>query len=159
MKCPYCGRAKTKVIDSRAAEDGAAIRRRRHCMDCGSRFTTFERRERTGVIVLKRDGTREPYDRDKLSAGLYKACSKREVPAAVIEKAVDGIEGEVMKRLEREIQASELGDMVMERLREIDEVAYMRFASVYKRFDDVREFQAELGTLMPGAEEKDERGR
>lgn len=128
-------------------------------MDCGSRFTTFERRERTGVIVLKRDGTREPYDRDKLSAGLYKACSKREVPAAVIEKAVDGIEGEVMKRLEREIQASELGDMVMERLREIDEVAYMRFASVYKRFDDVREFQAELGTLMPGAEEKDERGR
>lgn len=159
MRCPYCGKEKTKVIDSRAAEEGTAIRRRRHCMDCGSRFTTFERRERAGMTVVKRDGTREPFDREKLATGLYKACSKRDVPAAVIDKAVDRIEEETMQRQEREIQASELGDMVMERLREIDEVAYMRFASVYKRFDDVRAFQDELGTLMPGGAEGERKRR
>jgi transcriptional repressor NrdR len=149
MKCPYCGNEKTKVIDSRAAEEGAAIRRRRHCAGCGSRFTTFERRERAGVVVVKRDGTREPYDREKLAAGLYKACSKREVPDSVIERSVSEIEEEITGRQEREIIASEIGDMVMERLRDIDEIAYLRFASVYKRFDDVSDFQKEMGELTP----------
>lgn len=155
MKCPYCGNPKTKVIDSRAAEDGIAIRRRRHCAGCGSRFTTFERREKAAMVVVKRDGTREPFDREKLSTGLYKACSKRDVPSSVIERAVDQIEEEIIKRQERQITASELGDMVMERLREIDEIAYLRFASVYKRFDDVSEFQKELGELMPGQQDPD----
>ncbi len=149
MKCPYCGNLKTKVIDSRAAEDGLAIRRRRHCTGCGSRFTTFERREKAGVVVIKRDGTREPYDREKLAAGLYKACSKREVPESVIERNVSEIEEEIMGRQEREIIASEIGDMVMARLRGIDEIAYLRFASVYKRFGDVSDFQKELGELTP----------
>ncbi len=159
MRCPYCGREKTKVIDSRAAEEGTAIRRRRHCLDCGSRFTTFERREKAGMTVVKRDGGREPYDREKLSAGFYKACSKRDVPPAVIEKAIDEIEEQIMKRQDREIRASELGHMVMERLRGIDEVAYMRFASVYKRFEDVRDFQEEVGTLLPGDEEEEKKAR
>jgi transcriptional repressor NrdR len=149
MKCPYCGNPKTKVIDSRAAEEGASIRRRRHCTGCGSRFTTFERRERAGVVVVKRDGTREPYDREKLAAGLYKACSKREVPESVIERNVSEIEEEIMGRQEREIIASEIGDMVMERLRGIDEIAYLRFASVYKRFGDVSDFQKEMVELTP----------
>jgi transcriptional repressor NrdR len=156
MKCPYCGNSKTKVIDSRAAEEQTAIRRRRHCASCGSRFTTFERREKAGMVVVKRDGTREPYDREKVSVGFYKACSKREVPDSVTEKSVDEIEEEIMKRPEREIAASELGDMVMDRLRQIDEIAYLRFASVYKRFDDVSEFQKELGELIPGPAESTE---
>jgi transcriptional repressor NrdR len=149
MKCPYCENQKTKVIDSRAAEDDAAIRRRRRCISCGSRFTTFERREKSGMVIVKREGTREPYDREKLALGFYKACSKREVPEPVIEKNIDEIEEEIMKRQDKEMGASELGDMVMERLRGIDEIAYLRFASVYKRFDDVSEFQRELGELIP----------
>ena len=148
MKCPYCGNEKTKVIDSRSAEDGAAIRRRRSCPGCGSRFTTFERREKSNVAVLNRDGTAVAYDRQKLETGFFKACNKREVPDEVIQKNVDEIEEEVMKRAERTITAQELGDMVMERLRRIDEIAYLRFASVYKRFDDVSEFQRELGELI-----------
>lgn len=148
MKCPYCGNEKTKVIDSRSADDGAAIRRRRSCPGCGSRFTTFERREKSNVAVLKRDGTAVAYDRQKLETGFFKACNKREVPDEVIQKNVDEIEEEVMKRAERTITAQELGDMVMERLRRIDEIAYLRFASVYKRFDDVSEFQRELGELI-----------
>jgi transcriptional repressor NrdR len=108
------------------------------------------------MVIVKRDDTREPFDREKLATGLHKACSKREVPEAVIERAVDEIEEEVMKRQENEMPASELGDMVMERLRNIDEIAYLRFASVYKRFDDVSEFQKELGELMPGQEDRKE---
>ncbi len=127
-----------------------AIRRRRHCLNCGSRFTTFERREKAGMVVIKRDGTREPYDRDKVASGLYKACSKREVAESVIEHNLDDIEATILRRPDREITAQELGDMIMERLRQVDEIAYLRFASVYKRFDDVSEFQKELGELMPG---------
>ncbi len=156
MKCPYCGNPKTKVIDSRSADEGGAIRRRRHCTGCGSRFTTFERREKAAMVIVKRDGTREPFDREKLATGLYKACSKRDVPEAVVERAVNEIEEAVMKRQENEMPAYELGDMVMERLRNIDEIAYLRFASVYKRFDDVSEFQKELGELMPGQEDRKE---
>lgn len=153
MKCPYCGNAKTRVIDSRAVDEGAAIRRRRHCAKCGSRFTTFERREKSLVSVVKREGAREPYDREKLASGMYKAASKRNVPDEVIERSLDAIEEEIMKRPDREISASEIGDMVMERLRQIDEIAYLRFASVYKRFGDVSEFEKELEEMT--AEEVD----
>lgn len=149
MKCPYCDNKKTKVIDSRASEEDTAIRRRRHCVACGSRFTTFERMEKAAMVVLKRDGTREPYDREKIAEGFYKACSKRNVEDAVIEAAIDSIEEEIMKMLDREIEASVLGDMVMENLKDIDEIAYLRFASVYKRFDDVSEFEKELDELRP----------
>lgn len=148
MKCPYCENQKTKVIDSRAVDEGGAVRRRRHCLKCGSRFTTFEKREKAQIIVVKRDGVREPYDRDKLATGLYKACNKRSVADAVIEGIVDKIEEAIMGRGEHEISASEIGDMVMERLREIDEIAYLRFASVYKRFSDISEFHKEAGELM-----------
>jgi transcriptional repressor NrdR len=149
MKCPYCESNKTKVIDSRAVEQGSSIRRRRSCPSCGSRFTTFERREKVDVVVLKRDGTHEVYDRQKIATGFYKALSKRNVAPAVIESAIDEMEDELKRRQDKEVAASEIGDMVMERLRRIDEIAYLRFASVYKRFGDVSEFQKELGELMP----------
>jgi transcriptional repressor NrdR len=149
MKCPFCGNPKTKVIDSRSIEDGYGIRRRRHCMKCGSRFTTFERREKVQIVLTKSNGKTELYSREKLATGMYKACNKRNVPAEVIEGSVDRIEEAIMKAPEGKISASEIGDMVMAQLRQIDEVAYMRFASVYKRFRDVSEFNKELGELMP----------
>lgn len=149
MKCPYCENPKTKVIDSRSVDEGYSIRRRRHCNACGSRFTTFERREKVGLVVVKRDGAREPYDRKKLSGGMHKACNKRNVQDAVIEKSIDEIEEVIMRSPGKEIKASEIGEMVMSRLRQLDEIAYLRFASVYKRFGDVSEFQKELGELMP----------
>jgi transcriptional repressor NrdR len=149
MNCPYCESKKTKVIDSRAVEDGGSIRRRRMCPSCGSRFTTFERREKVEVVVIKRDGAREVYDRQKIWNGFFKALSKRNVPESVIERNVDEIEDELKKRQDKDVPASEIGDMVMDRLRRIDEIAYLRFASVYKRFGDVSEFQKELGELMP----------
>jgi transcriptional repressor NrdR len=148
MKCPFCDNPKTKVIDSRSSEDGSSIRRRRQCLKCGSRFTTFERREKVPVVVVKRDNITEPYSRDKLATGMYKACNKRNVPAEVIESSVDQIEEAIMKAPEKQVSASEIGDMVMAHLRQIDEVAYLRFASVYKRFRDVSEFHKELGELM-----------
>ncbi|MBU1672122.1 MAG: transcriptional regulator NrdR [Actinobacteria bacterium] len=160
MKCPYCGNKKTKVIDSRSIEEGAAIRRRRHCLSCGRRFTTFERLPRVEVMVRKSDGTTlEAYDREKLATGFYRATSKRDVPADLIESSVDRIEEEIMKRRDREITSVEIGRMVMERLREIDEVAYIRFTSVYKRFDDISEFQRELGEFLPEQENSSTPGR
>ncbi|MBU4174794.1 MAG: transcriptional regulator NrdR [Actinobacteria bacterium] len=149
MKCPYCDNQKTKVIDSRAVEDGGVIRRRRRCEECDSRFTTFERRETVGLMVVKRDGVREAYSREKLELGFRKACSKRGVDTDEIERGIARIEEQVMKEHGKDVSASVLGDMVMEKLRELDEIAYLRFASVYKRFGDVSEFQKELGELMP----------
>lgn len=149
MKCPFCGNKKTKVIDSRAIEDGAAIRRRRHCQKCDSRFTTFERRERIEVVVIKRNGGREAYDREKIVSGFRKACSKRNVDMPTIENAVDDIEEVIMKYPEKDIPAENIGNMVIEKLKTLDEVAYLRFVSVYKRFGDVSEFEKELGELSP----------
>jgi len=149
VKCPYCDNQKTKVIDSRAVEDGGVIRRRRRCEECDSRFTTFERRETVGLMVVKRDGVREAYSREKLELGFRKACSKRGVDTDEIERGIARIEEQVMKEHGKDVSASVLGDMVMEKLRELDEIAYLRFASVYKRFGDVSEFQKELGELMP----------
>jgi len=152
MKCPFCDNQKTKVIDSRAVDEGGAIRRRRRCPSCGSRFTTFERREKVDVVIVKRDGTREAYDRQKIATGFYKALSKRNIAEPVIESTIDEIEDELKHRSEKQVPASEIGDMVMDRLRRLDEIAYLRFASVYKNFDDVSEFQKELkelGELVP----------
>jgi len=149
VKCPYCDNQKTKVIDSRAVEDGGVIRRRRRCEECDSRFTTFERRETVGLMVVKRDGVREAYSREKLELGFRKACSKRGVDTDEIERGIARIEEQVMKEHGKDVSAAVLGDMVMEKLRELDEIAYLRFASVYKRFGDVSEFQKELGELMP----------
>ncbi|MBN1289900.1 MAG: transcriptional repressor NrdR [Actinobacteria bacterium] len=149
MKCPFCGNKKTKVIDSRAIEEGSSIRRRRHCQKCDSRFTTFERREKIEVVVLKRSGAREPYDREKIVSGFRKACSKRNVSETTIENKVDEIEEEIMKYPDKEIPAADIGNMVMEKLKNLDEIAYLRFVSVYKRFGDVSEFEKELGELSP----------
>ena len=149
MKCPFCDNKKTKVIDSRAVEDGCVIRRRRRCAQCDSRFTTCERRETVGLMVVKRTEIREAYSRDKLEAGFRKACSKRGVDADEIERSIARIEEQVLKGHGKEVSAAVLGDRVMEKLRELDEIAYLRFASVYKRFGDVSEFQKELGELMP----------
>ena len=148
MKCPFCGHLKDKVVDSRESGNGDAIRRRRECLDCGRRFTSYERIEEIPYFVIKRDGRREPFDRNKLLAGLMRACEKRPVSAKALQQIVDDIEQRVMDSPERELEAGTLGEYVMERLKEIDKVAYVRFASVYRRFEDVEEFMSELRGLL-----------
>jgi transcriptional repressor NrdR len=148
MKCPFCGHPEDKVIDSRAAEKGDVIRRRRECESCTRRFTTYERVEDVLPTVVKKDGRREPFDRQKLVRGLRIACNKRPVSVERIELAADAIEREAQESERREITASELGDRVMHHLRELDEVAYVRFASVYRSFRDIDEFLTELGKLV-----------
>ncbi len=148
MKCPFCGHPEDKVIDSRAAEKGDVIRRRRECEQCARRFTTYERIEDVLPTVVKKDGRREPFDRQKLVRGLRIACNKRPVSVERIELAADAIEREAQESERREISASELGDRVMNHLRELDEVAYVRFASVYRSFRDIDQFLTELGKLV-----------
>ena len=148
MKCPFCGHLEDKVIDSRAAGTGEVIRRRRECEACARRFTTYERVEDVLPTVVKKDGRREPFDRQKLVRGLRIACSKRPVSIERIEAVADAIEREVQEAERREVLASELGDRVMIHLRTLDEVAYVRFASVYRSFRDVDEFLRELGKLV-----------
>ena len=148
MKCPFCGHPEDKVIDSRAAEKGDVIRRRRECESCTRRFTTYERVEDVLPTVVKKDGRREPFDRQKLVRGLRIACNKRPVSIERIEQAADAIEREAQESERREITASELGDRVMNHLRELDEVAYVRFASVYRSFRDIDQFLTELGKLV-----------
>jgi transcriptional repressor NrdR len=148
MKCPFCGFADTKVIDSRLGKEGNNIRRRRECVDCERRFTTYERVEETLPLVVKKDGRREPFDRLKIIAGMQRACEKRPVPIAVIEKLVDRIEMTLQEGGEKEIESSRIGEIVMEALHGIDEVAYVRFASVYRQFKDINEFMAELTEIL-----------
>ena len=148
MKCPFCGNIDDKVIDSRAAGTGEVIRRRRECEACSRRFTTYERVEDVLPTVVKKDGRREPFDRQKLVRGLRIACNKRPVSIERIEAIADAIEREVQEAEKREVSASELGERVMVHLRELDEVAYVRFASVYRSFRDVDEFLRELGKLV-----------
>ena len=148
MKCPFCGHLEDKVIDSRSAGTGEVIRRRRECESCTRRFTTYERVEDVLPTVVKKDGRREPFDRQKLVRGLRTACSKRPVSIERIEAVADAIEREVQEHEKREVTASELGERVMGHLRELDEVAYVRFASVYRSFRDVDEFLVELGKLV-----------
>jgi transcriptional repressor NrdR len=146
MKCPYCG-AESKVIESRHTED-ASIRRRRECIACGKRFNTFERLEAPPLIVVKKDGRREAFDRSKVLNGLIKACEKRPVPLVDIERVVDDVERDLRNSLEKEIPSVQVGERVMEHLRQLDGVAYVRFASVYREFKDVDEFREQLETLL-----------
>ena len=148
MKCPFCGYTDSKVIDSRPAEDGNTIRRRRECLDCQKRFTTYEIIERMPLIVIKRDGSRQPFDRVKIINGLVRACEKRPVSMSQIEKVSDEVEQELRGRLESEVQSERIGEMVMARLKNLDEVAYVRFASVYRSFKDIETFMEELSKIL-----------
>lgn len=153
MRCSFCGHADSKVLDSRPVEDGLAIRRRRECQNCGKRFTTYERMEETALLVIKRDNSREIFDRSKILAGLMRACDKRPVSAADLEQLVADIEKELKSSMEREVPALRIGDMVMERLREVDDVAYVRFASVYRKFEDIETFKQEINKMLESAPE------
>ena len=148
MKCPYCGCEDSKVIDSRPTDEGERIRRRRECTKCGKRFTTYEIIETVPLIVVKKDGTRESFDRVKLFNGLLRACEKRPVPVETIEKAVTDIESQLQNSLEKEITSGKIGELAMEKLKDIDEVAYVRFASVYRQFKDVSTFVDEVTKLL-----------
>ena len=148
MKCPFCGYAESKVIDSRPADEGASIRRRRECLACQKRFTTYEFMERLPLIVIKRDGSRQTFDRMKLLNGMIRACEKRPVPMSALEAVADAIEQELQNSLEREISTVEVGNRVMEHLKDVDEVAYVRFASVYRQFKDINTFMEELTKLL-----------
>jgi transcriptional repressor NrdR len=148
MRCPYCGHVEDKVVDSREAQDGLATRRRRECLGCGRRFTTYERIEEVLPPVVKKDGRREPFDRRKIVEGVQIACQKRPVSAEQIEALVSSVERSVMESGDREIRTTAVGEAVMERLKALDEVAYVRFASVYRAFRDVDEFMSELEGLV-----------
>ena len=147
MKCMYCGETESKVIDSRATEDGA-IRRRRECLNCGRRFTTYETVVTSPVLVVKSNGTRQAFDPEKIRSGIVKACEKRPVPAAKIEKLVDDVSKKVYNSLNQEISSKEIGEIVMDELKNVDEVAYIRFASVYRSFADVSSFMSELQKMV-----------
>lgn len=148
MKCPYCSNPDTKVIDSRSAEDGNSIRRRRACDECGKRFTTYEKVETIPLIIIKKDNNREQYDRAKIEAGILRACYKRPVSAEAIQRTIEAIETEIFKREEKEISSNLIGEIVMEKLKNLDPVAYVRFASVYREFKDVNTFVAELKKIL-----------
>ena len=150
MKCPYCGFAQDRVVDSRESKEADAIRRRRECEGCNKRFTTYERIDEIPYMVVKKDGRREKFDRQKILGGLLHACQKRPVPGVALERIVDETEAFVVDSPERERTTSEVGELIMTRLKEIDTVAYIRFASVYRDFKDVREFKAELEELLSG---------
>lgn len=148
MKCPYCSCQEDKVIDSRPTDEGATIRRRRECLNCRKRFTTYEKVESLPIMVIKKDGSREPYDRDKVGKGVLRATEKRSVSADEIERMLDSIEYHISNSLEREVTSEFIGELVMEKLRDLDEVAYVRFASVYRQFKDINTFMNELKKLL-----------
>ena len=148
MKCPYCGYEESKVIDSRPADDGERIRRRRECLGCNKRFTTHEVIETVPIIVVKRDKSRETFDRNKLTAGILRACEKRPVSLESIEQIVTDIETKLQNSLDREVTSKAIGEYVMEHLKNVDEVAYVRFASVYRQFKDINTFMEELNKLL-----------
>lgn len=147
MKCPYCSHTESKVADSRPTEDGEKIRRRRECLKCGKRFTTYEIIETTPIIVIKRNGLREPFIADKLLNGLLRACEKRPVEIAQLEKIVENVEATLLNSLEKEVPSTYIGELALSNLKNIDQVAYIRFASVYRNFDDVSSFLDELKKL------------
>ncbi|MCI7085736.1 MAG: transcriptional regulator NrdR [bacterium] len=148
MKCPYCGFEESKVIDSRSADDGERIRRRRECLKCGKRFTTHEVIESVPLVVIKRDKSRESFDRNKLMGGLFRACEKRPVSVSQIEEMVNSIESKLQSGLDREVTSQTIGEYAMEELKSVDEVAYVRFASVYRQFKDINTFMEELNKLL-----------
>ncbi len=148
MKCPFCGHLRDKVVDSRESKEGEAIRRRRECLECGRRFTSYERIDEIAYMVIKKDGTRERFERQKLIAGLLKACEKRPVSIAAIEAVADKAEALLQERPDKEMGTEEVGALVMDELKRLDKVAYVRFASVYRHFRDIGEFMSELKDLL-----------
>lgn len=153
MKCPHCGFNESRVLDSRPADGGATIRRRRECLACTKRFTTYEIVERLPLVVIKRDGSRQSFDKLKLINGMVRACEKRPVPLSSLERIADEIEQELQSKLEKETSSTDIGEMVMSRLKDVDEVAYVRFASVYRSFKDISTFMEELRSLLAQKEE------
>lgn len=148
MRCLFCGHLESKVIDSRSTEEGSTIRRRRECLECGKRFTTYEKIETIPMIVIKKDGLRETFDREKVLNGILRACEKRPVTLSDIDKLIDDIESKLYNMLEREVTSEKIGEMVMERLKELDDIAYVRFASVYRQFKDINSFMDELAKII-----------
>ena len=148
MKCPFCGHQEDKVVDSRASSDGVSIRRRRECLGCGKRFTTYEKVEEQSLMVIKKDGRREPFDRHKLLSGLTRACEKRPVSMEQLERLADEIEQDLSRQFDSEVPSSEIGERVMKRLHELDPVAYVRFASVYREFKDAEQFMREIKDVL-----------
>ncbi len=148
MKCPFCGYEESKVIDSRPTDEGERIRRRRECLQCTKRFTTYEMIESLPIIVIKKDKSRETFSRDKLRNGMLTACEKRPVSIETIERAIDDIETSIQNSLDREVSSTRIGELVMDKLKDIDEVAYVRFASVYRQFKDINTFMSELNKLL-----------
>ena len=148
MKCPFCSSENTRVIDSRPADDNNSIRRRRMCDECGKRFTTYEKVETIPLIVIKKDNNREQYDRAKIEAGVLRACHKRPISANDINKLIDEVETEIFSREEKEIPSDEIGEIVMDKIKDMDDVAYVRFASVYREFKDVNTFMSELKKML-----------
>ena len=148
MKCPYCGYKEDKVVDSRATAGNSAIRRRRECLKCGKRFTTYEYIEEVSLMVIKKDGRREPFDRKKILSGIMKACEKRPISMEKMEEIVTQVEHAIQKKSDREVLSSRIGELVMEKLKKLDDVAYVRFASVYRQFKDVGQFMVELKDIL-----------
>ena len=148
MKCPYCGYLESKVVDSRPADEGASIRRRRECLSCHKRFTTYEMMESLPLVVIKKDGSRQTFDKSKLLNGMLRACEKRPVPFSQLEGIANEIEQALQNEMDREVPSARIGELVMDRLREVDEVAYVRFASVYRQFKDISTFMSELNKLL-----------
>lgn len=148
VKCPFCSSENTRVIDSRPADDNNSIRRRRLCDECGKRFTTYEKVETIPLIIIKKDNNREPYDRTKIEAGILRACHKRPISINQINKVIDEVETEIFNREEKEIPSSEIGELIMDKLKDIEAVAYVRFASVYREFKDVNTFMNELKKIL-----------
>ena len=154
MKCPYCGFDESKVIDSRPTDEGSRIRRRRECLSCQKRFTTYEIIESVPIVVVKKDRSREAFDRNKLLNGMLRACQKRPVSIETLEAAVDDIEAQIQNSLDREVPASRIGEYAMKKLKDIDEVAYVRFASVYRQFKDINSFHEEINRLLDEDDKK-----
>lgn len=150
MRCPFCAHPESKVVDSRPTDEGSSIRRRRECLACGKRFTTYETIESVPLVVVKKDGSRESFDRNKILNGLVRACEKRPVPLQTLEDATSDIEQQLLNSLNREIKSVYIGELVMDALKEIDQVAYVRFASVYRQFQDIDSFMSELNKLLKG---------
>ena len=148
MRCPFCANPESKVVDSRPADEGASIRRRRECLECHKRFTTYETMESLPLMVVKKDGSRQSFDRNKVMNGLIRACEKRPVSFSTMEEIVNEIEQTLQNEMEREVSSAEIGELVMERLKKVDEVSYVRFASVYRQFKDINTFMRELNKLL-----------
>ena len=150
MRCPFCSNLESKVVDSRPSDEGSSIRRRRECLECHKRFTTYETMESLPLVVIKKDGSRQTFDKDKLLGSMLKSCEKRSVPMAKLEEIAGEIEQALQNDMEREVSSSVIGELVMEKLKDVDEVAYVRFASVYRQFKDIGTFMEELNKLLAG---------